>query len=52
MERLSDQIGQLWGSSASCRRSFPDAPRRLQELVAAINTKAGELDRATREVLI
>jgi signal transduction histidine kinase/CheY-like chemotaxis protein len=54
MERLSDQIGQLWGILGRLQSIISEdaAAARLQELVAAINTKAGELDRATREVLI
>jgi signal transduction histidine kinase/DNA-binding response OmpR family regulator len=54
MERLSDQIGQLWSILGKLQSIISEdaAAARLQELVAAINTRAGELDRATREVLL
>jgi signal transduction histidine kinase/CheY-like chemotaxis protein len=54
MERLSDQIGQLWSTLGKLQSIISEeaAATRLQELVAAINTKVGELDRSTREVLV
>jgi signal transduction histidine kinase/DNA-binding response OmpR family regulator len=54
MERLSDQIGQLWSTLGNLQSIISEeaAAARLQELVAAINTKVGELDRSTREVLL
>jgi signal transduction histidine kinase/DNA-binding response OmpR family regulator len=54
MERLSDQIGHLWSTLGNLQSIISEeaAAARLQELVAAINTKVGELDRSTREVLL
>jgi signal transduction histidine kinase/DNA-binding response OmpR family regulator len=54
MERLSDQIGQLWSTLGKLQSIISEegAAARLQELVAELNTKVGELDRATREVLV
>jgi signal transduction histidine kinase/CheY-like chemotaxis protein len=54
MERLSDQIGQLWSTLGNLQSIISEeaAAARLQELVAAINNKVGELDRSTREVLL
>jgi phosphoglycerate-specific signal transduction histidine kinase len=54
MDRLSDQIGHLWSTLGNLQSIISEeaAAARLQELVAAINTKVGELDRSTREVLL
>jgi signal transduction histidine kinase/CheY-like chemotaxis protein len=54
MDRLSDQIGHLWSTLGDLQSILSEeaAAARLQELVAAINTKVGELDRSTREVLL
>jgi hypothetical protein len=54
MERLSDQIGQLWSNLGRLQSIISEetGAARLQELVAAINTKVGDLDRSTREVLL
>src|SRR5262245_24128934 len=54
MDRLSDQIGHLWSTLGNLQSIISEeaAAARLQELVAAINTKVGELDRSTREVLV
>jgi signal transduction histidine kinase/DNA-binding response OmpR family regulator len=54
MDRLSDQIGHLWSTLGKLQSIISEeaAAARLQELVAAINTKVGELDRSTREVLL
>jgi signal transduction histidine kinase/CheY-like chemotaxis protein len=54
MDRLSDQIGHLWSTLGNLQSIISEeaAAARLQELVAAINTKVGDLDRSTREVLL
>ncbi|MGA7485372.1 MAG: response regulator [Xanthobacteraceae bacterium] len=54
MERLSDQIGQLWSILGKLQSIISEdaAAARLQQLVASINTEVGELDRSTREVLL
>ena len=54
MERLSDQIGQLWDILSKLQTIISEeaTAARLQQLVAAINTNVGELDRSTREVLL
>jgi signal transduction histidine kinase/CheY-like chemotaxis protein len=54
MERLSDQIGHLWSTLGNLQSIISEeaAAAGLQELVAAINTKVGDLDRSTREVLL
>jgi signal transduction histidine kinase/CheY-like chemotaxis protein len=54
MERLSDQIGELWSILGKLQSIISEdaTAARLQQLVADINTKVGELDRSTREVLL
>src|SRR4051794_13865264 len=51
MERLSDQIGQLWSVLSKLQTIISEetTAARLQQLVAAINTNIGDLDRSTRE---
>jgi phosphoglycerate-specific signal transduction histidine kinase len=50
MERLSDQIGVLWSILGKLQSIISEegTAARLQQLVAEINTKVGELDRSTR----
>ena len=54
MERLSDQIGQLWSVLSKLQTIISEetTAARLQQLVAAINTNIGDLDRSTREILL
>jgi signal transduction histidine kinase/CheY-like chemotaxis protein len=54
MERLSDQIGQLWSVLSKLQMIISEetTAARLQQLVAAINTNIGDLDRSTREILL
>jgi hypothetical protein len=54
MERLSGEMGQLWERLSRLQSIIPEeaTAARLQELVAEISTKVGELDRSTRDVLL
>src|SRR4051812_8612798 len=54
MENLSDQIGQLWAVLSKLQNIISEeaTAARLQQLVAAINTNVGDLDRSTREILL
>ena len=54
MENLSDQIGQLWAVLSRLQNIISEeaTAARLQQLVAAINTNVGDLDRSTREILL
>ena len=54
MERLSDQIGELWGILSKLQMIISEeaTAARLQQMIAAINTNIGDLDRSTREILL
>jgi len=54
MERLSSEMGQLWDRLSRLQSIIPEEATadRLQELVAEISTKVGELDHSTRDVLL
>jgi signal transduction histidine kinase/DNA-binding response OmpR family regulator len=54
MERLSDEMGQLWDRLSRLQSIIPEEATadRLQQLVAEISTKVGELDHSTRDVLL